>query len=468
MKKKPSKVAVYSGTQNLYPYMVTAAKSLLLNSDVDKIYFLIEDDIFPYKLPDEIECINVSGQTYFSPDGANMHSHFTYMSMMRATYSKLFPDLDRILSLDVDTIVDQDISDIWDLPIEDCYFAASSEPSRCSDGKMYYNIGVCLFNLEKMRDGMTDRIIEELNTHEHYWIEQDVLSDFCNGHVYDMPGMYNGTLFTVFKGDPKIIHYAAIKRWWEQPEVGEYAKYTFDEIGKYRMSKNFAKSKKTRLSMTYMIHTCNKRLWYVEKYLIPSMEEQGILRENIIVWKDTKKLGNLESFVKSMKWIANNQTYLGGIWHLQDDVVISRRFKELTEKYNTGFAAGFSNKINDGGNLNMIGVVQFNWAWFSFPCIRIPNRYAKEFVDWYENDVVPNKLFEDWRNDGKNDDAIFKQFMLRNHPEEVCQNFIPNIVDHIDYLIGGSIINQQREGTRRAYWFEEPKVVEDLEKALKK
>jgi len=105
MKKRLSKVAAYSGTRNLYPYMVTAAKSLLLNSDVEKIYFLIEDDIFPHTLPNEIECINVSGQTFFQPNGANMHSHFTYMSMMRATYSKLFPDLDRILSLDVDTIV---------------------------------------------------------------------------------------------------------------------------------------------------------------------------------------------------------------------------------------------------------------------------------------------------------------------------------------------------------------------------
>jgi len=40
--------------------MITAAKSLLEHSNVEKIYFLIEDDIFPYELPQEIECINVS------------------------------------------------------------------------------------------------------------------------------------------------------------------------------------------------------------------------------------------------------------------------------------------------------------------------------------------------------------------------------------------------------------------------
>ena len=34
------KAAVYSGTRNLYHAMVTAAKSLVANSSVDKIYFL--------------------------------------------------------------------------------------------------------------------------------------------------------------------------------------------------------------------------------------------------------------------------------------------------------------------------------------------------------------------------------------------------------------------------------------------
>jgi len=37
-------------------------KSLLIHSNVEKIYFLIEDDEFPYKLPPEVECINVSKQ----------------------------------------------------------------------------------------------------------------------------------------------------------------------------------------------------------------------------------------------------------------------------------------------------------------------------------------------------------------------------------------------------------------------
>lgn len=54
------RTAVYTGTRNLYPYMIAAAKSLLVHSNVDKIYFLIEDDKFPYELPPKTVTINVS------------------------------------------------------------------------------------------------------------------------------------------------------------------------------------------------------------------------------------------------------------------------------------------------------------------------------------------------------------------------------------------------------------------------
>ena len=54
------RAAAYSGTKNVYEDMLIAAKSLLEHSNVEEIYFLIEDDTFPYDLPPEIKCINIS------------------------------------------------------------------------------------------------------------------------------------------------------------------------------------------------------------------------------------------------------------------------------------------------------------------------------------------------------------------------------------------------------------------------
>ena len=107
--------------------MLTAAKSLLMYSNVEKIYFLIEDDIFPYELPQEIECMNISNQTYFPSDGPNFNNVCTYMVLIRAAYTKIFPDLDRILSIDMDTVVNENISDLWDLDLTNYYLAAVEE-----------------------------------------------------------------------------------------------------------------------------------------------------------------------------------------------------------------------------------------------------------------------------------------------------------------------------------------------------
>ena len=57
---KRMRAAVYAGTRNIYENMIPSMKSLLIHSNVEKIYFLIEDDKFPYELPPEVECINVS------------------------------------------------------------------------------------------------------------------------------------------------------------------------------------------------------------------------------------------------------------------------------------------------------------------------------------------------------------------------------------------------------------------------
>ena len=95
------KEAIYSGSRNLYPHMATAAKSLIANSPVDRVWFLIEDEEFPIEVPDMVRTIDVSGQQYFNPNGPNMKTQFTYMALMRVCYAKLLPETDKVLQLDV-------------------------------------------------------------------------------------------------------------------------------------------------------------------------------------------------------------------------------------------------------------------------------------------------------------------------------------------------------------------------------
>ena len=107
------RVAVYAGTRNVYDTMATAAKSLAIHTEMDRIILLMEDDVFPLFLPDYVETINVSGQTFFGCGSANYDSHWTYMTLMRTALTKLLPDEDAVLWLDIDTIVEKDISELF-------------------------------------------------------------------------------------------------------------------------------------------------------------------------------------------------------------------------------------------------------------------------------------------------------------------------------------------------------------------
>ena len=235
------KVAAYTGTRNLYPMMIPAVKSLLIHSDVDEIWLFIEDDGFPnsegYRFPEDVVKIrNVSGQQYFREDGPNMRSKFTYMAMMRATFAKEFPELDEILSLDVDTIVNEDVSDLWNIPLGDKYYlAASREPSATKKhGYLYTNIGVCLYNLKKLRDGKCDEVIEALNDKQYDYLEQDAFNELCKGKIFNMNPTYNSTPFTKIVDNPKIVHYAGEKKWDTKQLVKKYGERPWDEVMKYR------------------------------------------------------------------------------------------------------------------------------------------------------------------------------------------------------------------------------------------
>lgn len=224
--------------------MVPAVKSLLIHSDVDEIYLYIEDDEFPkkYGMPGEVVKVrNAKDQKYFDPDGPNMNSRFTYMAMMRATFAKEFPKDERILSLDVDTIVDKDICELWDLPLDDgdgYYLAATYEPERSDmEGYFYTNIGVCLYNLSKLRDGKCDEVIKALNTKEYKYLEQDAFNELCQDQIYSMPPEYNSNWFTKLVDIPKIVHYAGIKKWSDKNLVKKYADLEWGQTMKYRESR---------------------------------------------------------------------------------------------------------------------------------------------------------------------------------------------------------------------------------------
>lgn len=245
------KAAAFAGTRNIYPDMVTAAKSLAINSSVDVIYFLIEDPEFPEYLPDYIKCIDVSNQTFFPLNGPNVYKLWTYMTLMRTTYTKYLPeDLDKVLSLDCDVIVDQNIDELWDLDISRYFAAAVKEPVKSKrNGTPYVNVGVTMFNLDNLRKyKMDDKIIRALNFKKFGWPDQDAINELCKGHILVIPPTYDSNNYTqpskhnwvtddlkdiknrVLLENPKIIHYANEPHRRLRPAYKKYSNIPWDEI----------------------------------------------------------------------------------------------------------------------------------------------------------------------------------------------------------------------------------------------
>ena len=244
--------------------------------------------------------------------------------------------------------------------------------------------------------------------------------------------------------------------------------------------------------MRYMIHACPPRMWYVENLLLPSMLEQGISRDDITVWNDAKGLGNLESFVQSMKLcgaltssVGSADSKLGmshasrasecfprgeaddrGVWHLQDDVILSASFaertKELAETREEPVICGFGCNFGDGV-IDYKGRTPVKFLWYSFPCVFISNALAGEFAAWFENVARTGELYRDNLQSGKMDDWFFRMFLLDRHKDEHVFHVTPALADHVDYLIGGTQVNPRRlrKYNVAEYW-EEPELVDRL------
>ena len=211
----------------------------------------------------------------------------------------------------------------------------------------------------------------------------------------------------------------------------------------------------------YLIHAYPKRMWYVEEYLIPSMLKQGIAREDIRVYNDSEHAGNLMACMTAFASCEGD----GGTWHLQDDVAICKDFKERTEWYDHGLVCGFCSSLYDGDIEEKKGAVNRTNMWFSFPCIRIPNEWARGCSEWVTKYIVGNFVYERYWKNGANDDWAFRTYLKEFHKDCVALNIMPNLVDHVDYLLGGGSGGKRKHPVRALYW-DSPELIKELEEKV--
>ena len=183
-------------------------------------------------------------------------------------------------------------------------------------------------------------------------------------------------------------------------------------------------AKEEKAGPHYMIHACPKRMWYVKGFLVPSMLKQGIKKEQITIYIDDEHKGNLRACAEAFMSVPDDDR---GTWHLQDDVLICRAFKERTERYDSGFRAGFISIRYD--KTTNVGVVPMRSMPWSFPCIRIPNKIARDCGKWIVEQLIGNPVYHEYTKGGNGDDWAFKLYAQTYLSDRAMHNITPSLVD---------------------------------------
>lgn len=212
--------------------------------------------------------------------------------------------------------------------------------------------------------------------------------------------------------------------------------------------------------MRILIHACPRRLWYAEEFLAPELRRQGA--ETVDIWNDKDGAGNLISCMNSFATRSGD----GGTWHLQDDVLPCRDFVERAREMDTGVVYGFCCEAFTDDPFQS-GRVSIEDAWHSFQCIRIPDEYARDCAAWLETDGRQHEHYPLWISSGRMDDAVFRAYMLEEHPRDMVVNAKPCLVEHVDWIVGGSVLSPWRGYLARATWWTDEELVRELKETVK-
>lgn len=213
--------------------------------------------------------------------------------------------------------------------------------------------------------------------------------------------------------------------------------------------------------MQILIHACPGRMWYVDGFLAPELRRQGA--EQVEIWNDTGKKGNLRACMEAFA----ARTGSGGTWHLQDDILLCRDFVQRAREHDYGVVYGFCCEAFTDDPA-ACGEVSAEKAWHSFQCVRIPNDWARGCADWFfEGAARDHPEYPRWVESGNMDDSAFRAYLLSEHRGDIVENLAPNLVEHVDWIIGGSVLHPWRGFLARSAHWEDEALVQELKKAVK-
>lgn len=268
---------VFSSDDHYAPHCGVAICSLLSNTNAPEIIniYVLDDGISEENKerisslssirPSIIKFIPASSEQFQSIPlhGSYFANGKIKKNLSHATFSRIlipgiFLDIDKVIYLDCDIVVAGDILELWNLPIKEYSVLAVEEamhPARSktysdqifhSLNKPYFNAGVMVMNLEKLKKLASLEICNEIierNFDRLLFADQDVLNIALEGTWKAISPKFNAVFWTIekkyhhkemfvqefyeqdLKECPVIIHFTDRPKPWDYGCVDPRKKY---------------------------------------------------------------------------------------------------------------------------------------------------------------------------------------------------------------------------------------------------
>lgn len=178
---------------------------------------------------------NITAEVALFSRRLHTRDYYSQSTYYRLFIPELFPELDKALYLDSDLLLLEDAAQLYDIPLGEHLVAAAPDGiigtvpdlalyagNRLGvEPEEYFNAGVLLMNLEKMRQTGFQQMFSDLLSRVTFQVaqDQDYLNVICNHRAVILDPAWN-TMPTGFPVEkPKLIHFNLDSKPWHRDGV---------------------------------------------------------------------------------------------------------------------------------------------------------------------------------------------------------------------------------------------------------
>ena len=253
---------------NYYDKMIVTLNSLIIN---DKDYykvFILNNDLIDEQFvslrklfENKIEFIDCKVSNEKFKDVTMMRNDHNMTAYFKLFIPEVIHNCERVLYLDCDIIINSNIDELYNIDFSNKSLAAVPDEMinkyeltykksiGMNDNDIYFNSGVVLFNLHKMKESYNiNKVFLYMATHKDLrFHDQEILNVFFIkdylklDRIYNVMTSYTGIFDFIkyffirkVKKEYKIIHYCNLKP-WNDNYVGKYKRLYYKQYKKVRI-----------------------------------------------------------------------------------------------------------------------------------------------------------------------------------------------------------------------------------------